>query len=90
MNKTEFVEMVADRGDLTKKESKLVVDVVLDTLEECLVSGKDVNLTPVGKFEIVTRAPRKGRNPQTGEELNIPERNAVKFKASKTLKEGVN
>lgn len=90
MNKTDFVNMVADKAGVSKKDTKIMVDAVFSAVSEVLGEGDSVNLTPFGKFEVVTRAARTGRNPQTGESLEIPEKKAVKFKPSKGLKEYVN
>lgn len=90
MNKQELVSAVAEKSGMTKREAKLAVDAMVDSTLESLSIGEDVNFTPLGKFSLIDRKARVGRNPQTGEELNIPARRAVKFKASKGLKEAVN
>jgi DNA-binding protein HU-beta len=90
MNKSDFISAVSEKAELTKKDSKMVVDAVIDALTEVLANGEDVNLSPFGKFEVSVRAARKGRNPQTGDEIDIPEKQVVKFKASKKTKEVVN
>jgi len=90
MNKTEFVDVVAEKAGMTKKETKVVVESVLEAIQEAVGEQKDVNLTPLGKFKVTERAARKGRNPQTGEEIQIPAKLAVKFSPSKQFKESVN
>lgn len=90
MNKKELVNLVAEKTGFTKKDSKEAVDAVLAAVEECLVGSGEVNVPPLGKFVVTERAARKGRNPQTGEELDIPAKNVAKFKPSKGLKESVN
>lgn len=90
MNKTEFVNRVAEKTGITKKDAKLIVDSVFSTVADVLTTGDSVNMTPFGKFETVTRAARTGRNPQTGGELQIPQKQAVKFKPSGGLKDLVN
>lgn len=90
MNKTEFVERVAETAQVTKKDAKAMVENFILTLTDVMSEGDNVNLTPFGKFEVVERAAREGRNPQTGEAMSIPAKNAVKFKPSKGLKELVN
>lgn len=90
MNKTEFVNVVSEKLGATKKDSKDVVNAFLDCIAESLAGGEDVNMPPFGKFTVVERAARKGRNPQTGEELDIPAKKAVKFKPSAKVKEAVN
>ena len=90
MNKTEFVDKVAETAQETKKDEKVLIENFVLALTDVLAEGEDVNLTPFGKFEVVERAAREGRNPQTGETMSIPAKNAVKFKPSKGLKEIVN
>jgi len=90
MNKTEFVDKVAETAQVTKKDAKVLIENFVLALTDVLAEGEDVNLTPFGKFEVVERAAREGRNPQTGETMSIPAKNAVKFKPSKGLKEIVN
>ena len=90
MNKSDLVNRVAEKAETSRREAKFMIDVVVSTLVDALAEGEDVKMTPFGKFEVVQRAARKGRNPQTGEELNIPPRKGVKFKPGKALKEIVN
>ncbi len=87
MNKKELVEEVKKSLGWTKKDSKEVVETVVNTIVESLSNEDNVKLSGLGKFEVKTRSPRKARNPQTGEEIDVPAKNVVKFKASKNLKE---
>lgn len=89
MNKGELIEKVAEANEMSKAKAKSLTNGFLDVLADVLIEGESVNLSPLGKFEVVERAARKGRNPQTGEEMEIPARNAVKFKPSANLKEMV-
>ncbi|WP_144533999.1 HU family DNA-binding protein [Bacillus pumilus] len=75
MNKTELVSAV--------------VEATLDAIESTLKEEGQVKIAGFGTFEVATRAARKGRNPQTGEEIDIPETKAPKFKAAKALKDAV-
>lgn len=89
MNKTELITKVAKETGNSKKDSKVVVDAVFETIQEELVNGADVSILGFGTFKVKERAARKGRSPQTGEELIIPARKAVSFSVGKQLKESV-
>ena len=86
----DFINAVAEKTGLTKKDSRVAIDAVLEVIVENLGKGKEVSLpNHVGKFVVTERAERKGRNPQTGEEITIPAHNSVSFKAGKTLKDAI-
>jgi DNA-binding protein HU-beta len=89
MNKKELVNVVAEKAELSKKQTGEVVDVVFGEIENALVEGKSLSLAGFGKFEVRERAARKGRNPSTGEEIDIPASKVPAFKAGKVLKEAV-
>ncbi|MEH6872063.1 MULTISPECIES: HU family DNA-binding protein [Bacillus] len=89
MNKTELVTAVVEATGLANKEATSAVDATLKAIETTLKSGGKAKLSGFGTFEVATRAARKGRNPQTGEEIDIPETKAAKFKAAKALKDAV-
>ena len=88
-NKQDLIAKVAETAELSKKQAALVVSTVFDTISESLANGEKVQLIGFGSFEVRERAERKGRNPQTGEELVIPATKAPAFKAGKALKEVV-
>ena len=90
MNKTELVSAVAEKADLTKKESERVINALFASIEEALAKGDKVQLVGFGTFEVRDREARKGRNPQTGEEIEIPATKVPAFKAGKALKDAVN
>ena len=89
MNKTELVEVVAKKMGTTKKEAEAAVSAFTETVKEALAEGKKVQLIGFGNFEVRERAARKGRNPQTGEELDIPATKVPAFKPGKGFKEVV-
>ncbi|AGK99759.1 HU family DNA-binding protein [Desulfoscipio gibsoniae] len=89
MNKAELIASVAEKSELTKKDAEKAVGAVLASIEEALASGDKVQLVGFGTFEIRERAARKGRNPQTGEEINIAAARVPVFKAGKALRETV-
>lgn len=89
MNKTDLINAVSDKADLTKKEAGAAVDAVFESIQGSLQTGEKVQLIGFGNFEVRDRAARKGRNPQTGEEIEIPASKVPAFKAGKALKDAV-
>ncbi|MBU9711834.1 HU family DNA-binding protein [Evansella tamaricis] len=89
MNKTELINAVAEKTDLSKKDATSAVDAVFDVITGSLQNGEKVQLIGFGNFEVRERAARKGRNPQTGEEIEIPASNVPAFKPGKALKDAV-
>ena len=90
MNKTELIAAIAAKTGATKKSAEESVNAFIDVVTETLKKGDKVQLVGFGTFEILQRAARKGRNPQTKEEIKIPASKAPKFKAGKALKDIVN
>ena len=88
MNKGDLVNEVAKIVD-TKKDAQAVVDCVFSSITKALENGDAVSLIGFGSFKVAARKARTGRNPQTGEEINIAARNVPKFVAGKALKEAV-
>lgn len=89
MNKKELVAKVAEKTNLPKSHVLAVADGLLEVITEALGQGESVSFTGFGKFEVRTRSSRKGRNPQTGETIEISERQLPAFKAGKLLKDAV-
>ncbi|MGG1664514.1 HU family DNA-binding protein [Brevibacillus sp. NRS-1366] len=89
MNKTELINAVAEKTEMTKKDATKAVDAVLDAITDTLKQGHPVRLIGFGNYEVRERAARKGRNPQTGEEIEIAATKVPAFKPSKQLKETV-
>ena len=90
MTKKEFIALYAEKANFeTKADAERKLDAVLDLFEEVLVKGEEVNFTGWGKFEVKETAARVGRNPKTGEEVQIPAKKVVKFKAGKGLADKV-
>ena len=90
MNKAELVAAVAAKTGDTKKAAEASVDAFVSVIKESLKKGEKVQLVGFGSFEVRKRAARKGRNPQTKEEIKIPASKAPVFRAGKQLKELVN
>lgn len=90
MNKAELVEAMATKTGETKKSAEASLNAFVEVVTDSLKKGEKIQLVGFGSFEVRKRASRKGRNPQTGEELKIPASKAPVFKAGKALKEIVN
>ena len=90
MNKAELVAAVAAKTGATKKAAEESVNALVEVITEALAEGEKVQLVGFGSFEVRKRAARKGRNPQTKEEIKIPASKAPVFKAGKALKDLVN
>jgi DNA-binding protein HU-beta len=89
MNKTDLVNQVADKTELSKKDASKAVDAVLESIMGALAAGDTVSLIGFGNFEIRERAARKGRNPRTGEEIMIEASRVPAFRPGKAFKEGI-
>ena len=90
MTRAELIVNVADRAKLDRKSAEKAVTATFDTIKEALIEGDKVQVLGFGTFENRTRAARKGRNPRTGEEIDIKPSKLPSFKAGKGLKEAVN
>ncbi|ASS75181.1 DNA-binding protein [Tumebacillus algifaecis] len=89
MNKTDLVNLVAEKADLSKKDAAVAVDAVFDGIVEALATGDKVQLIGFGNFEVRERSARKGRNPQTGEEIDIAAAKVPAFKPGKQFKDSI-
>ena len=89
-NKTELVAAIAERAELSKKDSEKALKAFVDVVAEELKKGEKIQLVGFGTFEVSERSAREGRNPQTGETMKISACKAPKFKAGKALKDAVN
>ncbi len=90
MNKSDLIAAIAAKTGTTKKSAEASLNAMTEIITEALVKGDKVQLVGFGSFEVRKRAARKGRNPQTKEEIKIPASKAPVFKAGKALKELVN
>ncbi len=90
MNKTELIAAIAEKTELSKKDSEKAVKAFIDVVTEELVKGEKIQLVGFGTFEVSERAAREGRNPLTGASMSIPASKAPKFKVGKALKDAVN
>lgn len=89
MNKTELINAVAENTGLSKKDSSAAVVAVFDEITKAMAKGEKVQILGFGNFEVRERSARQGRNPQTGEVVEIAATKAPAFKAGKALKEAV-
>ncbi|MEM9810168.1 MAG: HU family DNA-binding protein [Pseudomonadota bacterium] len=90
MNKNEFIDEVASKSDMSKAQAGKAVDAVFDTITEALQNGDDVRLVGFGTFSAAKREAREGRNPRTGETIQIKASIQPKFSAGKGLKDALN
>lgn len=90
MNKTELVAVMAEQTNLSKKDAEAALKAFIDVVSEELKKGEKVQLVGFGTFEVSERAAREGRNPQTGETMEIKASKTPKFKAGKALKDMMN
>jgi DNA-binding protein HU-beta len=90
MKKTEFIDALSEKADLSKADATRAVDGMVDLITDQLKSGEQVVLTGFGTFLVRKREARSGRNPRTGEVIQIEASNVPAFKAGKALKDAVN
>ena len=89
MNKADLVKLAAANADLTQRQVEAVLDALIDTIINAVADGDKVLLVGFGTFEAAQRSAREGRNPQTGEVIDIPATTVPKFSAGKAFKEAV-
>ena len=89
MNKTELIAAIAEKAGLTKKDAERALNATIDAITETLAKGDKVQVAGLGSFEVKNREARTGRNPQTGETIQIAASKLPAFKAAKALKDAV-
>ena len=89
MTKSDLIERLAAKAELTRPRAEELVDFLLDNMTDALKRGEKVNISGFGTFTVSARKARTGRNPKTGEPIDIPASRSAKFKAGKTLKEAL-
>lgn len=89
MNKTQLIDVVAEKAELPKAQAKAAIEAFTDAVTDALKEGDEVTLVGFGTFGVRERAARTGRNPQTGKEIQIPAAKNPVFKAGKALKDSV-
>jgi DNA-binding protein HU-beta len=89
MNKAQLIDAMASKSGLSKNDSKKALEAFVDSVSGALKGGDRIQLVGFGSFSVAERSARTGRNPRTGEEINIPAKKVVKFKAGNDLAEEV-
>ena len=89
MNKSELVKAIAEKAEITQKQSADVLDAVVKTIQEALANGEKVQIIGFGSFEVRDRKERKVKSPATGQEIVVPATRVPAFKPGKSLKEAV-
>ncbi len=89
MTKAEFINLIAEKGDYTKKDAEKALSTVIDTITDCLKKDEKISLVGFGSFEVKERAARNAINPLTKEPISIPAKKVPAFKAGKALKDAV-
>ena len=90
MNKSELISAVAEKSEVSKKDTEAVINALTSTIVETVAKDEDVQIIGFGTFTIAERAEREGRNPATGETMKIKASRSPKFKAGKAFKDAVN
>lgn len=90
LTKAELIESIYERVGFSKKEASEIVELIFDTLKTTLEKGEKVKISGFGNFVVRQKRPRVGRNPQTGEEIEITERRVLTFKPSQVLRAALN
>ena len=90
MNTTDLVEKVAEATGMSKAEANRAMETIVQTIIDAAKAGEEVRVTGLGIFDVVIREARPGRNPQTGEPINIPASKALRFRAGKAAKDQLN
>ena len=90
MTKADMVELVYERIGVSKREAASVVESIFDIIKESLERGENVKISGFGSFNLREKKPRRGRNPQTGEEITISARRVLSFKSSNVLRDQLN
>lgn len=90
LNKSNLIEIVAEKANMTKSESERCIDILLETIKENVRDGVKVQLRDFGSFKSKDQEAYTGRNPRTGEPVQVPEKKTIHFKPSKVLKNYLN
>ncbi len=90
MNKTQLIQKIAENGNMTKKDAEVALKAVIDAISDAVASGDKVQVSGFGSFDVKTRDARMGRNPKTGEAVEIAASKRVVFSAAQVLKDKLN
>ena len=89
MTKAEFVDKLAEKGKITKKQASEIINLIFGTMADVLVAGEEIAVPGFGKFSVATRKARTGMNPRTKKKIKIPETKVPQFSSAKALKDSV-
>lgn len=89
MNKADLVARIAQEAEITRRQAEKALTALMDGVQDALTQGDSVTLVGFGTFSVMSRAARKGRNPQTGREIFIPASKSPKFRAGKSLRNAI-
>jgi len=89
MTRADLARVIFEKVGLPKKEAQDIIEIIIDTIKDTLAEGESVKITGFGTFNVRKKTPRRGRNPQTGEDMEITARKVISFKTSNILKEAV-
>ena len=90
MNKSELIDVVTAKAELSRSDATKAIEATIEHIKQELVRGGTVRIADFGKFQILRRAARAGRNPRTGKQIQIAASNRIRFRAGKALKDAVN
>ncbi|MBQ7379076.1 MAG: HU family DNA-binding protein [Clostridia bacterium] len=90
MNKTQLIQKIAENGNMTKKDAEAALKAVIDTISDAIASGEKVQMAGFGSFDVKARDARMGRNPKTGEAVEIAASKRIVFTAAQSLKDKLN
>ena len=90
MNKTQLIQKIAENGKMTKKDAEAALKAVIDTISDAVASGEKVQISGFGSFDVKARDARTGRNPKTGESVEIAASKRIVFTAAQSLKDKLN
>lgn len=90
LTKSKLIDLIAERSGLTRKRAERVVNTIFDQMSHALISGHRIEMRGFGSFSVKHYTPYVGRNPRTGDEVQVPAKRAIKFKVGKDLRERVN
>ncbi len=90
MNKTQLIQKIAENGNMTKKDAEAALKAVVDAISDAVASGEKVQISGFGNFDVKAREARMGRNPKTGESVEIAASKRIVFSAAQALKDKIN
>ncbi len=90
LKQSDIIKQISHSLDLSKSDAKKIIEALLETMKSTLASGEDILISGFGRLQVNYKAPRKGRNPATGEDMTLKKRRIVTFKCSRMLRDQIN